>query len=104
MEWLEPWWSADDLDKKARSGIDRQLAVEVPPGHEMFQMPARVIGRGNGDDALFEILDGSGRVAVVRLTWSKSQERLPWPITVFYSSLKEWAENCMLPEHQKWGS
>ena len=104
MEWLEPWWSADELDENVRSGLERQLVLEVPPGHEMFQVPVRLIGRGNGDDALFQILDGSGRVAVVHLTWSKSQERLPWPATTVFLNLKEWADTCMLPEHQEWSS
>ncbi|WP_146002127.1 hypothetical protein [Cupriavidus pauculus] len=104
MEWLEPWWSTENMDNQFHETFARQLALEVPPGHELFELPARLIGRGLGDDALFEILDGSGRVAVVHLTWSKSRERLPWPITVFYTDMENWIETCMLPEHQEWAN
>lgn len=68
----------------------------------MYGLPAKLIARGNGDDALFEILDGSGRVAEVHLTWSKSQERLPWPGTAIYQTLDEWVEKAMIPEHKEW--
>ena len=104
MRWLEPWSSAENLDEKIAQGLVRQLAIEVPPGHQMFELPVRLIGRGDDDDVLFEILDGSGRVAEVHLTWSKSREHLPWPVSVLYPSLGEWVANRMLPEHQEWRS
>lgn len=102
MEWLEPWWSTASMDSEIRDAIERQLVREVPPGHPIYQIPARLVGRGNGDDALFELLDGSGRVADVHLTWSKSQERLPWPITTVYANLQQWAQECMISEHREW--
>ena len=48
MRWLELWSSAENLDEKVAQGLVRQLAIEVPPGHEMFQLPVRLIGRGDG--------------------------------------------------------
>lgn len=89
MEWLEPWWSPEEHGEKFYETFKNQLAREVPPGHCMFQLPLRLLARGNGDDSLSEILDGSGRVTEVHLTFSKSQERLPWPITTIYSNLQE---------------
>jgi hypothetical protein len=44
---------------------------------------------------LFFINDGSGRVAEVHLTWSKKQERLPWPISRIYNNF-----NAL--EEEKW--
>jgi hypothetical protein len=70
----------------------------------MFGVPGRLIGRGQGDDALFELLDGSGRVAVVHLTWAHCTQHLPWPITTIYANMGEWVERCMLPEHEEWKS
>lgn len=102
MEWLDPWWSPENLGEPFYEAFKNQLAREVPPGHCMFQLPVRLIARGNGDNALFEILDGSGRVAEVHLTWSKSQERLPWPISSIYQNLEEWVEKVMIPEHREW--
>jgi hypothetical protein len=104
MEWLEPWCSATQMGEHIAQGWQRQLQIEVPPGHALFGVPVKLLARGNGDDALFEILDGSGRVANVHLTWSKSQERLPWPGTDIYSSLQDWVEQVMVPEHQEWVS
>ncbi|KVF05620.1 hypothetical protein WJ05_27885 [Burkholderia vietnamiensis] len=102
MKWLEPWCSTEDADENFHHRFARQLQLEVGPGHELFGLPTRLIGRGNGDDALFEILDGTSRVAVVHLTWAKTAEQLPWPITNIYSNLQEWAVKCMQAEHEDW--
>jgi len=102
MEWLEPWCSTESLPQEFGDKIAQQLAVEVPSGHVMFGLPVKLIARGNGDDALFEILDGTGRIADVHLTWSKSKERLPWPITTIYPSLSEWAATGMVKDHTDW--
>lgn len=102
MEWLEPWWSTEDFDESFHETFRKQLELEVSLGHAMYQIPARLIARGNGDDALFQILDGSERVAVVHLTWSKSQEHLPWPITSIYASIEEFIKEVMLLENKDW--
>lgn len=102
MEWLEPWWSVEKLGQQLSQSWQAQLAIEVSPGHVLYEVPVKLLARGNGDDALFEFLDGSGRVADVHLTWSKSQERLPWPGTDIYNSLSEWIEHVMMPEHREW--
>lgn len=104
MEWLEPWTSVGTLDQQVVDGLLRQLQTELPPGHILFGVPVRVLARGNGDDVLFQLQDGTGRVADVHLTWSKSQERLPWPGTKVFQSLQEWSERIMVPEHEDWAS
>jgi len=68
----------------------------------MYGLPVKLIARGNGDDALFEILDGTGRVADVHLTWSREAERFPWPITTIYRSFKEWVNTGMIRDHKDW--
>lgn len=102
MEWLEPWCSTEQLDSRFHENFIRQLELEVPLGHDMYGLPVRLIGRGDGDDSLFEILDGSNRVAVVHLTWSKGQERLPWPSAEIYKSIDAFTRERMLPEHREW--
>ena len=105
MEWLEPWWSTSEQGEEFHDKIQRQLRLELSPSHELYGVPVKLIGRhGGSDDALFELLDGSGRVAVVHLTWAKSQERLPWPVTTIYESLEAWAEQWMRPEHEEWAA
>ena len=104
MEWLDPWWSTEGHSPEFHETIRKQLELEVPPGHVMYGLPAKLIARGNGDDALFQVVDGSGRVAVVHLTWAKDQERLPWPATTIYKSIEAWSEQCMRPEHDEWAA
>lgn len=104
MQWLEPWQAAEQINEKVAQGLLHQLQTELPPGHALFGIPVKLLARGNGDDVLFELLDGSGRVASVHLTWSKSRERLPWPGTEIHPSLQDWADQVMLPEHQEWSS
>jgi len=102
MEWLDPWWSTSQMEEHFRESFRKQLESEVPPGHVLYKTPVKLIARGNGDDALFEILDGTGRVAGVHLTWSRRQQRLPWPVATIYANLEEWMEKVMLPEHREW--
>lgn len=104
MEWFDPWWSTERMDEKFHRAFREQLELEISPDHCMFGLPVKIIARGDGDDALFEILDGSGRVADVHLTWSKSSERLPWPSTTIYASLSEWIEDIMIPQHKEWAN
>jgi hypothetical protein len=100
FEWLEPWWSTAGMEESCRDTFKRQFEREVPPGHELYGLPVRLVARGNGDDCLFEITDGSGRFAYVHLTWSKVPERLPWPDGTIFNSLGEFRENRMLIDHQ----
>jgi hypothetical protein len=102
MEWLDPWWATDDSDEAFHDTFRRQLEREVSPGHCLYQVPVRLMARGNGDDALFRILDGSGRVAEVHLTWSGSPQTPPWPRSAIYDSLEAWVEAVMIPAHQEW--
>jgi hypothetical protein len=97
MEWLYPWWPTAEKGREFAATFERVLAREVGPGHPLYGVPAEAIGKHDGwDDVLFRLLDGSSRVAVVHLTWTRSlPERPPWPITQLYSSLEEWAETGM---------
>src|SRR5690349_21333053 len=101
MEWIGPWWSVESQTHEFRDEFRKQLEFEVSPGHEMHGLAVRLIGRNNSnDDAVFQILDGSNRVAVVHLTWGKSPQSPPWPLTTVYANLSAFAEDCML-EYEK---
>ena len=102
MEWLEPWRSTAPLDSRYHANLVKQLTLEVAPGHQMYELPVKLIGKGNGDDALFEVLDGSNRVAVVHLTWSKTREKLPWPRTEIYENIEKFVQERMIPENREW--
>jgi hypothetical protein len=101
MEWLEPWSSTEDADESYLRTFAEQLARETSRGHELHKIPAKLIARGNGDDALFKILDGSGRVAEVHLVW-QGRQNPPWPASEIYSNLEEWEVKRMIPENKEW--
>lgn len=97
MEWHDPWWPTESQSAEFLDTFRRQLELEVPPDHILYGLPIRLIARGEGDDTLFALLDGSNRVAMVHLTWAKQQERLPWPATTVFPSLQDWARDNMEP-------
>jgi hypothetical protein len=60
--------------------------------------------RQDCDDVLFALQDGTGRVAVVHLTWTHSPpERLPWPGSTLFPSLETRAAERMRSDAAKFG-
>jgi hypothetical protein len=99
LEWLEPWCPLAAGDPVA-AAFEIEMRAEVGPSHPLFGVPVAAVGRHNGcDDVLFQILDASGRVAVVHLSWVRHQEPLPWPITRFFDGLEAFASLRMSPDH-----
>lgn len=93
MEWPEPWFGLDEVDPPSPALFEEVLLREVGPGHVLYGVPVQAIGKsGANDDVLFRLLDGSGRVADVHLTWTRSfPEKPPWPHTALYDSIEAWA-------------
>ncbi|XAH25411.1 hypothetical protein AAFF27_09515 [Xylophilus sp. GW821-FHT01B05] len=100
-DWLEPWTSTAGADDGYLRTFAEQLARETSRGHELHQVPVKLIGRGNGDDALFELQDGTGRVAQVHLVW-QGRQKPPWPGTAIFASLEDWRIKSMIPENREW--
>jgi hypothetical protein len=101
MNWLKPWRPTGD-NVAEEQALEWRLFMEVGPGHPLFGIRAKLIGRHDGsDDALFRLMDGSARVAVVHLTWIGRQEEPPFPLTDLYASLDDWAIRRMRPDHEK---
>ena len=101
MEWLDRWCGVENAAQSYRDTFRDQLAREVSWGHPLYKLPVELIARGNGDDCLYKILDGSERVAFVHLVW-QGRQRPPSPGTDIYASLNEWMEQHMIPEHKEW--
>lgn len=78
-----------------------ELYREVSQHHVLFDVKVLGIARRQDcDDALFELLDGSGRLAVVHLTFSRNRELDPrWPKTRIFSGWDDFVENCMKEDH-----
>lgn len=84
MDYLEPWFAVND------PGLVDELGRELPPGHVLAGLPvAARARRQDRDDVLFEILDGSGRIAQVHLT-HQAEFDSRWPLTSLFSSEAEW--------------
>lgn len=94
IEWLEPWY-------EAHGGLEAELERETGAGHPLSGRRAVSVGRRDDcDDVLFFLPDGPQPLAVVHLTWSGRRESSPqWPQTTFYSSVEDWVERCMRPDH-----
>jgi len=90
MEWPWPFGAIEEVDH--RFSLEAELRRELKPGHPLFGLPARAIARrSDQDDVLFKLLDGTGRVAEVHLTWARN-EKPPWPRVELFASLAEWIE------------
>lgn len=97
--WRPPWWSASEKDANFHKVFREQLEIELCPEHKLYKLPVEVVARGEGDDVLFKILDGSSRVAEVHLTWKKTEESVPWPLCSLYPNLEYWCTERMWPQY-----
>ena len=99
MEFFEPWYTPKDLGR-----LEAQLASEVPAGHVLSGISVRALAqRQDCDDVLFQLLDGSSRVAVVHLTYS-ANPTANCPTTKFFPGISEWVRDCMLPAHSEFNA
>jgi len=66
-----PWQQLGTSD-----ALMSELHRELAPGHALFGVPLNAIARRlDSDDVLVSLNDGSGRVALVHLTWRGKPER-----------------------------
>jgi hypothetical protein len=83
----------------------RELNRELSAGHPLFGLPVKTLARRQDcDDVLFAVEDGTGRVAVVHLTWTHSPpERPPWPGTTLFPSFEIWVAEGMRTDAVEFG-
>lgn len=97
MEWLVPWMAAS-----GPSDFVDELHREAPIGHRLWWAPVRCLGfRKDCDDVLFSLEDGSGRVAIVHLTY-RAETDAAYPSKEISASLEEFIEKQMRPDHEDW--
>jgi hypothetical protein len=102
VEWLDPWWDAAAERPDLAAAYERQLVVELGPGHPLYGVPLAALGKHDGsDDVLFRLLDGSGRVAVIHLTWARWQEEPPWPGFSLFPNLEAFAAKRMRLDNEE---
>jgi hypothetical protein len=96
VEFVLPWYSVSH-DTVQMDAMERELRRELASGHPLFGLPVKAVARRQDcDDVLFALRDGTGRVAVVHLTWTQSSpERPPWPVTTLFANLEAWPDESM---------
>ncbi|PYC67260.1 hypothetical protein C7C45_22625 [Micromonospora arborensis] len=96
----DPWWDlrrGGPTEQRQREALHAELLTEAAAGHPLHSQPVEVIGRsGASDDIVVEL--SSGGWALVHLTWKRAAERLPWPETTFYSTIKALEEDIHEPD------
>jgi hypothetical protein len=97
MNYLDPWFAVNDLR------LADELRRELPPGHILAGVAvAARARRQDRDDVLFSVLDGSGRLAQVHLTYQPESDPC-WPLTALFSTEAEWAAS-MAADHDDYQS
>ena len=93
---LSPW-----QEPHSAPGLLHELQRELPPGHELYGKPVTALAVARDrDDILFAVAEsGVTKYAVVHLTWSRKEERLPCPHTRLFDSLSEWID-YMKADHE----
>jgi hypothetical protein len=83
----EPWFIApEELRLQLRDELRRELA----PGHPLHDEVLVAVAKCGGcDDAVFSVEGRFVRWARVHLTWSRQEERPPFPRTTIHATLRE---------------
>lgn len=104
MIWLAPWEAVEDnLETGSiRAGFMNELRKEVGPGHVLYGLNAKLIGRRYDRDTTLFLLE-DGRIARVHLTWRQDSEIDPrWPETTIYADAKDWQTRGLVTDHDEW--
>lgn len=97
IRYLEPW-SAVGGDEAA--ALQAELRRELAPAHPLRERPTLPIARRKDCDDVLFLLEDSGEVAVVHLTWRGGTEPDPGcPETRIEASLEAFATGPMRRDH-----
>jgi hypothetical protein len=102
VDWLEPWWCVATERPDLAAAYERELRAELGSDHPLFGVPVAAVGKHDGsDDVLFRLVDASGRVALVHLTWGRHPEPQPWPFFESFPDPDAFAAWRMRPDHEE---
>lgn len=85
----DPWWDlrgGGRIEDDQRLILHEELLRETGAGHPLAGQVVIVIGRSAARDDILVTLERGGW-AIVHLTWKRSREDPPWPVTVFYHDI-----------------
>jgi hypothetical protein len=100
MEWQGPWQSVVEQGEP----LVRELASELSKQHLLYGVPVGAVGhRQDCDDVLFELLSGTGRFAIVHLTYAQHPEGdSRWSETTLYENWLNFERNRMAADARDW--
>ena len=85
LQFLDPYWSVDEMDQSAISSLMKELKLELNIKHPLRHLECDLIARKiNNDDIVLKLADD--RIAVVHLTWKSIEEIDGYPITRMYDN------------------
>ncbi len=102
IDWPLPWHLI--LEGKVDDRTATELYSEVGKQHVLYGIKVRPVARRqDSDDVLFQLLDDSGRFAIVHLTYAQHPEADPqWPGTDLYSDWAAFETNRLQPDAEEW--
>ena len=90
MNWLEPWSSVTENERKF---LEEQLRSEITSGHKLAGIELEIIGRSTAsDDVLCRLKNDE--LVVVHLVWSRGVNAL-YPSIQFYKDWQDFTDNRM---------
>lgn len=75
IDWPVPWWCLDK-DLELRTGIQKELNLEIGPKHPLWGLKPVVIGKSDANDDVILYLS-DGRFACVHLVWHEKIDQYP---------------------------
>ena len=103
FDFLDPWWATDGDNGPWEQRFLNKLQTQVGPEHVMYGLPVRIVGSYGGSQALlFEILDGTGRLAVIGVTWESFEHSFSLLDTTIYPNFEAFKTQRMSPDHEQY--
>ncbi len=94
LQFIEPYWSAMEMDDESVDDLMNELKLELPEDHLLYGLKTELIARKtNNDEIVLELEDN--RIAVVHLTWKSKREKEGYPITRIYKDEIDFWNNRM---------
>ena len=99
-EFLSPWWATKGDSGPWEQRFLNQLQSQLSPEHIMYGLPVRIVGSfGGSKSLLFEILDGTERLAVISVTKEDVDHSFSLSDTTIYANFEAFKIQRMIPEH-----
>ena len=86
-EWPPGWRK---IREQAADSARQAILQTTIFGHPLFALPLRAVAEGGCGLTLFEVLDGTGRVAVVEVPYGSPRETPPEPATLVFADFAAW--------------